>query len=186
MEYSESIINFKEVEGGVKIRGLLIPPNKTIERVEIPFMSLSTYPHPRETYTNPKLIFVFESLAGNNNYDFIMRWVHLSTDRITNEQYCLRYKKDIEVESYYNKPKDIIMVTILKGAQISGCKIDCNPLFGELYHKINKFTTRKVLLEKKENEKLYFKIELTLTIDFFDFFEKSKIEDKVNLKLFSL
>lgn len=154
-----------EMYDGYKLmtfQGLFKAPIFETERnkIEIPYMSLSTWTQGKSKWTNPK-IELFDYYT--KDFKFISEWIRSYSDTITTGCiYDINYKKNISVRTVDNKWTFI-------GAQIVSCNLNTVYNFNDQAHLfpdilLNKLT-RKIIIEKTNNPNIQIFTELELTID---------------------
>jgi hypothetical protein len=155
-----AIIEIQDDEKLMTFQGLFEAPKIETEKIEIPYMSLSTWTAGKMKWTNPKIQF-FDYYT--KDFKWITEWIRSYADTLTGRYgYPANYKKNISIRTAGAK-------WTLIGAQILGCNLnmvydsnDPSPLFPDVL--LNKLT-RKVLIEKTNNPTMQTFTELELVID---------------------
>lgn len=158
-----AIIEIQDNDKLMTFQGLFKTPSLEMQkdRIEIPYLSLSTWVQGRTQWTNPK-IELFDYYT--KDFKFISDWIRSYTETLTGRHYI--YSND------YKKTISVITTDgtwSLIGAQIVSCNLnvvydfnDPAPLFPDIL--LTKLT-RKILIEKKNNSIIQTFTEIELMID---------------------
>ena len=157
-----AIIEIQDEDKLMTFQGFFKAPSIEIERdrIEIPYMALSTWTQGRKKWTNPK-IELFDYYT--KDFKWITEWIRSYAETMTARNgYSFNYKKNISVRTVDKK-------WLLIGAQILNCNLnivnnfdDPAPLFPDiLFNKL----TRKILIEKKNNSTIQTFTEIELIVD---------------------
>jgi hypothetical protein len=152
-------------------RGLFEVPKFEVEKIEIPYMSVSTYSAGRSKWGNAKLMFY--DCNTFDAFSWISDWIREHNDSATTRLgYTISTKKNIVITKINNFNEnfeyDKLCWTLI-GAQIINFNTNLMYDFNqsEFWKIIYNNITRKVLFEKINNPTLQILIEIELSLDRF-------------------